>query len=597
MRRLLCAAATLFLLALPAPVLPQEEEDVLLPQRPGGRSRAERLDRPLEELGPESEEVEEAEEPRVPPPPPGLGRETIPLPDRWRIVEALGVNEHWYDPYHQNTLKADRPIYHEHWFLNVLAVSDSLIETRRLPTPVGGAGTKKAGSLEIFGRDEQFTAVETVLASLSLIKGDTVFLPPELELRITTAIQYNYTRTEVDGLVEISPAAGNTRGDRHIGLQELFFDYHIRNKSDRFDFDSIRVGIQPFISDFRGFIFQDEAAGVRLFGTFSNNRLQYNLAWFRRLEKDTNSGLNRIFDSRRDDVYVANLYFQDFPKLGFIVQATVLYNRNREGKEKPYFNKNGFLERPASVGEERPHNYRATYLGLNGDGHFGRLNLTTSLYHVLGSVDRDSIAQRKLDIRGWFGAAEASIDFDWMRIKTYGLYGSGDDDPFDSKAEGFDAIFENPQFAGGRTSFFQRQSIPFIGGGGVGLSTRDGLLINLRSSKAEGQSNFVNPGVRLVGAGADFDVLPELRILANASWIWFDDTSVLSVLRNQGKVDNFVGTDLSLGLIYRPRFIENIVFQVSGALLIPGDGLDDLFDTSSSASPYYSVLANVILRY
>ena len=62
-------------------------------------------------------------------------------------------------------------------------------------------------------------------------------------------------------------------------------------------------------------------------------------------------------------------------------------------------------------------------------------------------------------------------------------------------------------------------------------------------------------------------------------------------------MDNFVGTDLSLGLIYRPRFIENIVFQVSGALLIPGDGLDDLFDTSSSASPFYSVLANVILRY
>ena len=34
--------------------------------------------------------------------------------------------------------------------------------------------------------------------------------------------------------------------------------------------------------------------GVRLFGTRDNNQWQYNLAWFRRIEKDTNSGLNDL---------------------------------------------------------------------------------------------------------------------------------------------------------------------------------------------------------------------------------------------------------------------------------------------------------------
>ncbi|MCW5729884.1 MAG: hypothetical protein KIT20_03935, partial [Alphaproteobacteria bacterium] len=37
----------------------------------------------------------------VPPPLPNLPHETVPLPDRWRIVEALGVNSRWWDPYNQ----------------------------------------------------------------------------------------------------------------------------------------------------------------------------------------------------------------------------------------------------------------------------------------------------------------------------------------------------------------------------------------------------------------------------------------------------------------------------------------------------------------
>jgi hypothetical protein len=50
-------------------------------------------------------------------------------------------------------------------------------------------------------------------------------------------------------------------------VQEAFLDYHIRNVSDRYDFDSVRVGIQPFSTDFRGFLFQDNQLGVRCSAT------------------------------------------------------------------------------------------------------------------------------------------------------------------------------------------------------------------------------------------------------------------------------------------------------------------------------------------
>ena len=74
---------------------------------------------------------------------------------------------------------------------------------------------------------------------------------------------------------------------------------------------SVRAGIQPFASDFRGFLFRDNNLGVRLFGTWGRNRNQWNLAYFDQLEKETNSELN-LFERRKQRVLVANYYRQDF---------------------------------------------------------------------------------------------------------------------------------------------------------------------------------------------------------------------------------------------------------------------------------------------
>ena len=46
---------------------------------------------------------------RVGPPQPNLPSEFIPVPDRWRLVDNLGVTVNFWDPCNQNTLKADRP--------------------------------------------------------------------------------------------------------------------------------------------------------------------------------------------------------------------------------------------------------------------------------------------------------------------------------------------------------------------------------------------------------------------------------------------------------------------------------------------------------
>ena len=549
---------------------------------------------------------------QVPAPAPALPRESIPVPDRWRIMQSLGFTTPWFDPYHQNVLKGDLPIANDpwvrdrlpalahaldaQWFVSVGVVSDTLAEYRRLPTAVAPQAAQRPGSFDVFGQGKQSTLAETIVAPLSLIKGDTTFRPPDYEFRITPAFNVNHSRAEEVRTLDVDPRSGLTRDDAHATLQEAFADVHLRNVSPRYDFDSVRVGIQPFQSDFRGFLFNDVPLGVRLFGTRDDNRWQYNLAWFRRLEKDTNSGLNDLGrPPRRDDVLVANLYRQDFPTPGFTSQCTVVLDDNREGSGTLY-DANGFLVRPAVVGDTRGHDYRVAYLGYSGDGHFGRWNLTTSLYAAFGRDDHNPIAQRAQSIRAGFAAAELSRDFDWLRVRANALLQSADRDPFDGKATGFDAILENPQFAGSGTSFWIRQAVPLIGGGGVALSGRDGVLASLRSSKDMGQSNFVNPGLVLVGGGADADLLPELRLDANVSYLRFGDTAVLGVLRNQSPPSREIGWDVSAALHWRPFMSQNVVVNASAAVLLPGRGLKQLYD-EGQRGPQYSVLVNLVVAF
>ncbi|HKX21839.1 MAG TPA: hypothetical protein VJM81_01050 [Rhizorhapis sp.] len=544
-----------------------------------------------------------------PPPPEAFPTDQFPIPDRWRLIESLGVvKERWFDPYHQNTLKGDRPIDRakvpwlpikgDDWFFIVNAVSDTVIEPRTFPIPVGVQTTERPGSLDVFGKDASYVLSQTFIGGVALIKGSTAFKPPEIEYRLTLAYNINHVNVPERRVLSVKPSRPSHRTDHFLGVQEAFVDYHLRNSSDRYDFESIRVGIQPFQSDFRGFLFNDQQLGIRFFGNRDNNRFQFNLAAFWRLEKDTNSGLNSIVQSPRDDfVFLANLYRQDLPFPGLTSQLSAVYNRNREGNEIEV-DDNGFPVRPALLGDLRGRDYDVLYLGYNADGRIGRLNLTASLYGALGEDRNSFFTSEQAKIRAFFAAAELSYDHDWMRFRASGLYASGDGNPYDNVENGYDAIFENPIFAGADTSYWIRQTIPFAGGGrAVSVNGRNGILNSLRSSKEQGQSNFNNPGTILLGAGADFDLTPTLRLSGNANHLWFENTAVLQALRNEGSIPSDIGWDLSAAAIWRPKATQNLVFRLSAATLIAGDGFQDLFDNRAGNGAYYSILANAIVSF
>ena len=97
-----------------------------------------------------------------------------------------------------------------------------------------------------------------------------------------------------------------------------------------------------------------------------------------------------------------------------------------------------------------------------------------------------------------------------------------------------------------------------------------------------------------MGIGADIDVLPELRLVANLNKLEFDNTNVLGTLRQQRPPSTDLGIDASVGFQYRPFFSQNIVVNGSFAKLLPGKGYKELFPEDKDP---YSFLFNVILSF
>ncbi len=486
----------------------------------------------------------------------------------------------WWDPYNQSVLKGDYPIRGNETFFIFSASSTSAIELRRIPT-ASGVSADDPQSAEFFGQPEQLALNETLQFSFELFHGDTAFRPRDWAIKISPTFSVpNYLNARENRVVNVDVRRGTNRTDTHISLEEAFVEYKLADLSANFDFVSVRAGIQPFVSDFRGFIFSDNNLGARLFGSFGNNRYQYNAAYFSMLEKDTNSGLNR-FDTRHQNVYIANLFRQDFLRKGYTVSGSLHFNDDRAGIE---YDRNGFLVRPALIGDVRPHSLKVGYFGISGDGHLGKLNLTHSFQHALGRDDRNPIAGRAVRINSSMAAIEASVDKDHLRFKGSFFWAQGDQNPTDGKATGFDSIFDDPNFVGGQFSFWNRNGIRLTQTG-VGLVQPNSILPSLRSSKTQGQANFVNPGIFIYNAGVEAEVTQRLKAVFNVNYLRFHRTESLEYILFQNHIRHDIGWDYSLGVAYRPFLINNVTVTFGASTLQTGRGFRDIFTDRSRNCP------------
>jgi hypothetical protein len=526
-----------------------------------------------------------------------------------------------YHPYLQSTLKGDAPIVGQDIFLNLTLSDFFQFETRKLPTP-SSVSASRPNSSEFFGRSEQLFFSNDFSVGIDLFKGETAFKPVEYALRFLAVYNTNYITVKENNVLDPDPRGpeypdpGNppdntgvfnpgdpggllngglgrrpkdlehtrytTRQKDWFALQEAFAEIHIRDLTSNYDFVSSRFGIQPFVSDFRGFIFNDSNLGARIFGNYDNNRWQYNLIAFDMLEKDTYSDLNK-FDRRKQQILIANVFRQDLLWKGYTGELSFHANFDNASR---HYDKNDFITRPAPIGKVRDHYVQAFYLGWTGDGHIGRLNITHAFYQVFGEDSLNGIAGRKVDINAQMAALELSVDKDWLRLKLSGFYASGDGNPRDSEATGFDTIFDRPFFIGGPFSYYVHQGFN-LAGTSVNFKQRDSLVPDLRTSKSEGQSNFVNPGVGIVGFGIDADITPKLKAFINVNHIWMIETETIKQTLFTDRASNDFGWDFSLGLQWRPLLTENVILTAGVGFLLPGAGYRDIYRVNTRPVPGY----------
>jgi hypothetical protein len=603
------------------PILPQPQEYEGPAPRSLGLPR-----RGVREMEPdrhklEYEEYPDAESGR------GLLPGSEPIPNRWFIgfgqwqryadprtetPYQTGRLRFWH-PYLQSKLKGDAPIIGQEIFLNLTLNDFFQFEARRLPIP-SGVSTARPNSSEFFGRSEQLFFSNDFSVGIDLFKGETAFKPVVWALRLLLVANHNYIRVKENNALDpdprgpgfttvpsvpvfpvfgdptsglgpgLTPLPSDLEGTRYTArqkdfyaLQEAFGEIHLRDLTNNYDFLSSRFGIQPFVSDFRGFIFNDSNLGIRLFGNYDNNRWQYNFIAFDMREKDTYSDLNK-FDDRDQRVFILNVFRQDFLTKGYTAQLSFHANLDERSR---HYDQNDFITRPAPIGAVRDHFVHAYYFGWAGDGHIGRLNITHALYEVLGNDEFNGIAQQRVDINAQMAALELSLDKDWIRFKLSGFYASGDDNPRNSHGTGFDTIFDKPFFVGGPFSFFVHQGFN-LGGTSVNFKQRDSLVIDLRTSKSEGQSNFVNPGTIILGYGNDADITPKLKAFLNVNYIWMAETETIRQVLMTNRTSNEIGLDCSIGFQYRPLLTNNIIITAGAGFLIPGAGYKDIYRANTN---------------
>lgn len=451
-----------------------------------------------------------------------------------------------FDVYNTNKWKGDEPVIGEHTFFAGEVIWNNLFESR--------------DKVQASGADELRS---TMFVTADFFHGDTVFRPPTWRVRSTFALDVR-DADDVDN--------GETQGDASV--QELFGELLLWESDPYLDFGSLRLGRQAFASDFRNFIFQDNNDGIQLFGTLNESKIDYQFAFFDLVAKDPFSNLNRGFEDRDQTFWAASVFFEDLLATGYKIEFTLQGVHDTAGFE--------------ILGTRFDRDVDAYYLGFNGEGRIGKLEVAHALYWMTGEDSNNLLTGFKEDINAHMAALEVAIPWDWRRYVFSALYASGDGDSSDGKGNGFDSVFDNPAFAGGAFGFFHRQGIAVAG---QTITNTNSFYPNLRTKAFEGP-NSVNPGLIMVHGACEATLSNYWNVAANAAYLSFADTQVLEDLFGQS-VGNGIGFDFSLAAQYRPLGVDNCIITPGIQVLVPVDGFKDL--TNEDALFAFFVNAVIVL--
>ncbi len=494
--------------------------------------------------------------------------------DRFATYDAFGERDprasRW-NPYQQNPLKGDLPVFGDRGFLEIFTRLNSNGKYRRNP------GVMQEGD------DFEKT---NLLAGFEVKMDEDTFHPSPLRFRLLGNFQVT------------SGGTGDTIQDG--ALQEAVVDVSLFDVGGDFNLSFFEAGVRPFRSDLNGLILNDVVGVARVFGEFRKNLWKYSAAFVRTLPKDPQSNLVS-FDNNLDDteqIVGALTVVRDDLVPGWNGEFSFHLNRDKRGV---------VLVDTGGAAFDQDADLDVAYVGVAFSGHLGRFIVQPALYLATGTDDLnsltfdpntldpnspsfnpDAIEEAKEDVQAWAAVVDLRLPADFVTWRLGALYASGDADPNDRKAEGFDSISDSVNIFGGPASFFVGEK---IAAGGRTLVNANSALPSLRDS---GRSNFVNPGAMVLNVGADVVLRPNLTAALNFNHISFVDTSSLSRATGVTGIDKQAGVEASVALRWRPLLNENLVVEAGGVRLVPGDALEAILGGDDPAT---AVFLNVLAVY
>jgi hypothetical protein len=486
---------------------------------------------------------------------------------RWGTYNLAGHPEYTYnpfDPYHQNTLKADYPLAGD-WFLQLNALNTVVYKSR--------------SNLD-FRNIFPDTPTRTFLSHNNFF-NENVFYGFELRHHQDVFVPSNF-KIHMDGVFDHKQNPNAIKQDTadNAHVFDAFVDVRLFDAGhDNFDLTFLRAGIQAFQSDFHGLIFNDEGLGGRIFGEFRKNRIRYDIVGLKLFQKNAVSGFIDFSKPSRHDVGIFRFTFEDFLVKGWNSEWSVHFN----------YDPRDITTTGAIAG------LNTVYYGATLNGHLGRWIFNPAAYGVTGKADHVVGGfPVKHTVAAYTGLVDLQYPLDFAKFRLGYVYASGDNNPNDTKDRGFDAISDGVQLFGGPISYFVGENIKF---GAGDLVRANSFFPSLRN--ANQQANYVNPGLQIMNGGMDFILTPRIQTAVNVNYVRFNNTG--SYPNATGTLANIFHKDAGLegnAFIRIKPFLhqinQNVVLDLGFSALHPLQGLQDMFQTDKMV---YSTFVALRLVY
>ena len=492
------------------------------------------------------------------------GSDFFPVPDRWRMgfpdwnryTKGSPLN-----PYQQNVLKGDYPIsVGGNTFLQMTAVSDTNEQARRKIIAVKDP-TKTKLQTDTQHRERLFLTTD-------YFEDDNTFTPSPWLIRLTQVVEYR----------DQSDAVGY---HDDYAFVEAFVDYRIAFLSDYGDQINGRVGRQGFNADFRGFLFNDVQNMARVFGTWNENKWQYNLIAMEAMEADPVTQFLSFYKTRSQEMIGGNVFRNDIPWLGFNLMAGSFFVHDLG---------TGVLNATSAQ-----HEVNVEYLELAAQGVIGGFGVSGAFIQALGRDEMNPIAQRAVDVNAQFAALEVTRPTDWYTPRVSIMYESGAKNPRGGTATGFDAVSDNPNFAGNNFSYLGREQEQ---GRGIQIKNFNSFTPNLRNRFFDAE-NFVNPGLLALTAGFDTTLTTQVNAFFNYNYFQFvQPAAIEAAIAEKGggnlSIAKDLGQDITLGVNYRPLIVNNVTCNIGTTGFFQGKGFQAI---SGNNAVLFTHFANLVLVY